>query len=107
MHVIEAYRAQLDLARIGYYWYKIEFKLSSPTGKKRMLDYFAHHPNVVYSYETTGEADLEVEVEVESYEEFRRVLGQMRAEFKGFIESYTHLLWFKEHKLRFFSAVSA
>jgi len=67
-----------------------------------MLDYFARHPNIVYAYESTAKADLEVELEVESYEKFREILDEIRTKFKGQIESYQHLLWFKENKLLFF-----
>lgn len=100
--VIEGFRAMIDLNKIGYYWYKIEFMLKDYVKKEAMLQYFAVHPNIVYAYESTGQTDLEVELEVESYEKFREILDELREKFKDIIESYKHLLWYKEHKIVFF-----
>jgi DNA-binding Lrp family transcriptional regulator len=100
--VIECFRPMINLSKIGYYWYKIEFFLKDSTKKPEMLDYFASHPNIVYAYESTAEPDIEVELEVESYEKFRQVLNDIRTKFKDAVESYQHLLWFKEHKILFF-----
>ncbi|GEM_PF-79731 len=100
--IIERFRVMIDLSRIGYYWYKVEFFLKDLGKKKNMLDYFAQNPNIVYAYETTADVDLEVEFEVESYEKFREILEDIRERFQDAIESYRHLLWFKEHKILFF-----
>jgi DNA-binding Lrp family transcriptional regulator len=100
--IIEAFRAMIDLPKIGYFWYKIEFMLRDYSKKQEMLNYFAQHPNAVYAYESTAQADLELELEVGSYDEFRQVLNEIRSKFKDCIESYKHLLWFKEHKILFF-----
>jgi Lrp/AsnC family transcriptional regulator for asnA, asnC and gidA len=100
--IIEGFRPKIGLSKIGYYWYKIEFSLSNISKKQEILDYCAQHPNIVYAYESTGQPDLEIELEVENYEKFREVLNDLRTKFKDSIESYQHLLWFKEHKILFF-----
>ncbi|MBI3032188.1 winged helix-turn-helix transcriptional regulator [Candidatus Woesearchaeota archaeon] len=100
--IIQGFRAMIDISKIGYYWYKIEFMLKDYSKKQEMLNYFAVHPNIVYSYESTAQADLEVELEVESYEQFRSILNELRHKFKDIIESYKHLLWYKEHKIVYF-----
>jgi len=66
-----------------------------------MLEFFHQHPNIIYAYETISENDLEVEMEVESYEEFRKVLDEIRNLFGKSIKKYYHLLWYKEHKFLF------
>jgi len=99
--VIEAYRVMIDLSKIGYYWYKIEFTLKDYSHKKEMLDFFSMHPNIVYAYETTGESDIEIELEVESYEKFRQIFAEIKSKFKDIIEGSRHLIWYKEHKIMF------
>lgn len=99
--VIRRFRPMIDLPKLGYYWYKIEFSLKDYLVREKMLDFFARHPNIVYAYEAIGGADLEVELEVESYEKFREVLDQIKKKFGGQIESYQHLLWYKEHKITY------
>jgi len=99
--VICRFRPMIDLSKLGYYWYKIEFSLKDYSAKEKMLDFFARHPNIVYAYEAIGGADLEVELEVESYEKFREVLDKIKKKFGEQIESYQHLLWYKEHKITY------
>ncbi|MEW6328510.1 MAG: winged helix-turn-helix transcriptional regulator [Candidatus Micrarchaeota archaeon] len=100
-NIIRRYRPMIDLGKLGYYWYKIEFKLRDYAVKKKMLDFFARHPNIVYAYEAIGGADLEVELEVESYEHFREILDSIKEKFGEEIEDYQHLLWYKEHKITY------
>ena len=100
--IIQGFRAMLDLNKIGYYWYKIEFELEDYTKKDAMLKFFEIHPNIVYAYETVGGSDIEIELEVESHEKFRKVLNEIREKFPEAILSYQHQLWFKEHKLLYF-----
>jgi len=99
--VIEGFRPILDLSKIGYYWYKVSFVLKDYTKKQQILDFCSIHPNIVYAYETTGDYDLDIEMEVESYERFRSIIEEIKTKFKDTIESYDHLLWYKEHKLSF------
>ncbi len=52
-------------------------------------------------YEAIGGPDLEVELEVESYAKFREVLDAIRTKFGENIETFRHLLWYKEHKITY------
>jgi Lrp/AsnC family leucine-responsive transcriptional regulator len=99
--IIVDFRVILDLQKIGYYWYKIEMQLDDLNVKKSILGFFHQHPNIIYAYETISENDLEVEMEVQSYEEFRKVLDEIRNLFGKSIKKYHHLLWYKEHKFLF------
>lgn len=99
--IIKGFKVLLDLRKIGYYWYKIEIQLSDLSAKKEMLNYFKSNPNIVYAYETLSDNDLELELEVDSYEEFREVLGSIREVFGKSIKKYYYFLWYKEHKFEF------
>ena len=105
MGIIRRYRPMMDMQKLGYYWYKVEFTLANQQVKKKLLDFSHKHPNIVYAYETIGGADLEIELEVESYEKFRKVLDEIRAKFGNEIESCQHLLWYKEHKITYLPEV--
>lgn len=99
--IIKDFRVVLDLQKIGYYWYKIEMQLDDLNIKKSMLEYFHQHPNIIYAYETISENDLEVEMEVQGYEEFRKILDEIRKLFGKYIKTYHHFVWYKEHKFLF------
>lgn len=99
--IITEFRLVLNLDKLGYYWYKIEMQLEDLGVKKNMLEFFRQHPNIVYAYETISDNDLELEMEVSSYEEFRKVLNEIRNVFGKKIKKYHYFLWYKEHKFLF------
>jgi Lrp/AsnC family transcriptional regulator for asnA, asnC and gidA len=101
--IIEAFRVTLDLNQLNYYWYKISFILKDNTKKKELLNYFSLHPNIVFAFETSGKYNVEVELEVESNEQFKKILDDIRTKFSDVIESYDSLLWNKEHKYVLFN----
>ncbi|MCX8198282.1 MAG: AsnC family transcriptional regulator [Candidatus Micrarchaeota archaeon] len=97
------FRPKINLSKIGFYWYKVEFKLEDTSKLEAMLAYFASHPNIVYAYESIGGgAELEMEMEVESHEKFRQIVQDIRTKFSGAIRTYFYFLWSAEHKLVFF-----
>ena len=101
--VIIGYRAKLNLSKIEHYWYKVEFQLEDYSKKKQLLGYFAAHPNIVYAYESIGGgADLEMELEVKSPEEFKKIMDGIKTKFKDAIRNYNHYLWTEEYKILFF-----
>ncbi|MDD5192787.1 MAG: winged helix-turn-helix transcriptional regulator [Candidatus Nanoarchaeia archaeon] len=99
--IIKGFKVLIDLNKIGYYWYKIEMQLSDLSVKKQMFAYFKNHPNIVYAYETLSNNDIELELEVDSYEKFREVLDDIRKVFGKSIKKYHYFLWYKEHKFLF------
>lgn len=101
--VILGFRPKISFSKIGYYWYKVEFRLEDNRAKEKMLAYFASHPNIVWAYESVGGGtELEMEMEVESHEKFREVVDGIRAKFRDAIRTYNYYLWATEHKIVFF-----
>jgi DNA-binding Lrp family transcriptional regulator len=99
--VILGFKVLLDLEKIGYYWYKVEMQLSDMSVKKQMLEYFKHSKNIVYAYETISENDIEFELEVQSHEEFKKSLDEIRKLFGKSIKKDYYFIWGKEHKFLF------
>ncbi len=101
--VILGFRPKINLDKLGYYWYKVEFQLEDYKCKKALLAYFSSHPNAVYAYESIGGgSDLEVEFEVESHNKFKEIITDIRSKFKGSIRNYIYYIWIKEEKVSYF-----
>jgi Lrp/AsnC family leucine-responsive transcriptional regulator len=101
--VILGFRPKINLDKLGYYWYKVEFQLEEYKCKKALLNYFASHPNAVYAYESIGGGDdLEVEFEVKSHNQFKEIVDEIRKKFKESIRSYIYYIWIKEEKVSYF-----
>ena len=105
-NVIQGYRAAIDLGKIGYYWYKIRLDLKDFSRTKEILLYAKNHPNIIYAYEVIGGANLELEVEIESYDHFKELCNDLRNKFSDVITYYDHFLFYKEHKILYMPMTS-
>ncbi len=99
--IILGFKVLIDLEKMGYYWYKIEMQLADMGVKKQMLEYFHQHPNIVYAYETISDNDIEFELEVQTHDEFRKILDDIRKRFGKAIRKDHYFIWYKEHKFLF------
>ena len=98
-NVIQGYRAAIDLGKIGYYWYKLRLDLKDFSRTKEILLYAKNHPNIIYAYEVIGGANLELEMELESYDHFKVLSNDLRKKFSDAIRFYDYFLFYKEHKI--------
>lgn len=99
--VILGYRLGMNLDRIGIIYYKLHLSLRNTDERKEktMFAYARQHPNVIYIDEKIGGADMELELQVESQEQFREILSDIRHRFSGLVNDYDFLVYYKEHKL--------
>ena len=97
--IIQGFRAALDLRNLGYLWYKIQLDLEDVSKISNIIHYAHIHPNIVYAYEVIGGYDLELELEVENYEQFKKILDQIRGMFSKEIRYCDHFLFSEEFKI--------
>jgi len=97
--VIQGFRPALDLKKLGYRWYKLMLDLEDVSKKKYILRYAKIHPNIVYAYEVIGGWDLELELEVESYDKFKEIMHEIRHEFSDTIRYFDYFLVYEEHRI--------
>ena len=97
--IIQGFRAALDLRNLGYLWYKIQLDLEDVSKISNIIHYAHSHPNIVYAYEVIGGYDLELELEVENYEQFKKILNEIRNRFSKEIRYCDHFLFSEEFKI--------
>jgi len=97
--IIQGFRAALDLRNLGYLWYKIQLDLEDVSKISNIIHYAHNHPNIVYAYEVIGGYDLELELEVENYEQFKKILDEIRDMFSKEIRYCDHFLFSEEFKI--------
>tara|TARA_Y100000310_G_scaffold345709_1_gene468614 strand:- start:17896 stop:18867 length:972 start_codon:yes stop_codon:yes gene_type:complete len=104
LKVIGGYGVQIDLAKIGYEYWKIHLSLQSYSEKRfnEMNNYCIQHPNVVYTDELIGGADFEVEFFVKNSVELQKFLQEFRYKFNDIIKDFETMLYYKEYKLNLF-----
>lgn len=97
--IIQGFRAALDLRNLGYLWYKIQLDLEDVSKISNIIHYASNNPNIVYAYEVIGGYDLELELEVENYEQFKKILDEIRDIFSKEIRYCDHFLFSEEFKI--------
>ncbi|MDP6647813.1 MAG: Lrp/AsnC family transcriptional regulator, partial [Candidatus Woesearchaeota archaeon] len=104
--VIVGYRTMFDLEKLGYQYFKVHFNLHNITEQKEKMfrDYIKQHPNIIYDNEVLGGDDIEIEIQVKSLQDLRKIIEEIKTQFNSIIKNYTYLLFYKEHKFLFFPA---
>ncbi len=85
--VILGYNALINVNKLGYYFYKIDFYLSSMEEIKEMFKFAKSDKNIVYRMRTIGGPDFEIEAMVKSVGDMKNLINQIRKKFKN-IEFY-------------------
>lgn len=102
--VIVGYRTLFDLEKLGLQYFKVHISVKDMDEKKekQIRSYFKEHPDIVYDNEILGGFDFEIEIQVPSLNDLRRILNDMKQKYVDTIKNYTYMLFYKEHKYVFF-----
>ena len=92
--IIQGYRVKLALEKIGYEYYKINFKLNECANYDKIFSFCENHLNVIYIDETLGDLDFEIDVEVRNRQELLALIHDLKNRFD--IRD-TEILNFKEY----------
>lgn len=87
--IILDYMVSLNLEKFGYRFFKCFICLKNHHSEdiKDFRDYCLNHENITHLVECVGDWDLEPEFEVENFERFQEILGEIRDKFKNLIKS--------------------
>lgn len=102
--IIVGYRAEFDLGKLGYDYYKIHINAINMTPEKqsRIKNFLFEHPLVIYNNNAFGGFDIDFEIQVKGEKELFVFLDGFREKFSEIMKDYEILHYFKEYKLRFF-----
>lgn len=98
--IIIGYKTVFDLAKLGYFYYKVHFRLHNSSEQliRQFKDYIKKQPNIVYDDEVLGGDDVEIELQVKDTNELREIIEDIKDKFGKMIVDYFVLLFYKEHK---------
>ncbi len=102
--IILGYRAEFNLEKLGYKYYKIHLSTFNTTKERlsALKQRIKEHPNIIYQDEVIGGHDIEIETQLENEDALRRLLEDLKKEFPNMIRNHETLHYYKEHRLRFF-----
>jgi DNA-binding Lrp family transcriptional regulator len=92
--IITGYHLDLNLNAVGLQHFKAQFfirdyKLSL---RKQFLEYCNQQPNISFYIEQIGDCNIEIEFEVADYQEYARIIDDIRGEFSGLIRNFNTML---------------
>ena len=101
--IILQYRATMNLDLIGHIYVKAFIQLRDITPEKRraILAFWNTSAFIVHNVESLGEWEIEPEFEIESLQEFYRVMNEFRSRFASNLDRVDSMIIEREHKYRY------
>lgn len=98
--IINGYRLELDLGKIGVLFFKTQFFLRNyELGLRRKLRSFCEaHPRIVSYIEQVGDCNVEIELEVNDYEQYAEIIDEIRGEYSTLVRNFQSMLIRKAYR---------
>ena len=79
--IIQGYRVNLNLEKIGYEYYKINFQLNSLGHLDELVSFCKINPNVIFIDYTLSDYDFEIDVEIQNKEQLTELIKEIKAKY--------------------------
>jgi DNA-binding Lrp family transcriptional regulator len=79
--IIQGYRINLELQKIGFEYYKLNFILNDFSKYEELENFCKIHENVIYIDKTLEELDFEIDVEIKDKQELLRLISEIKEKF--------------------------
>jgi DNA-binding Lrp family transcriptional regulator len=100
--VLQGYRALIDVSFLGYRYYKSYLDLVHTDRLRELESFCAQHQNILNVNRTIGGKDFEIELQAKSFDEFERIMNELRTRFAGMIDEYEFVVAREEKKMTYF-----
>jgi len=96
--VILGFTIEIDLEKIGYQGWKVDFYLSEYTKVNQIVKYLEKNPLLRCVDYTIGYADLEIEIHVKNINQLHDLIEDLHSKFPKIIRKYTYFRVAKFYK---------
>jgi len=100
--VIQGYRALIDISFLNYRYYKSYINLINTDNLEELELFCKRNPNILNVNRTIGGKDFEIEMQVQTFEEFDKIMKSIRENFSGMIDEYEFVIAREEKKMVYF-----
>ena len=92
--IITGYRIDLDLARLNMLFFKTQFFLRNYqlSLRQQLRDIAAANPNITSYIEQIGDCNVELELEVNDYAQYSRIIDEIRGEHSKLVRNFQSML---------------
>jgi Lrp/AsnC family transcriptional regulator for asnA, asnC and gidA len=99
--VIQGFRCDIDLAKLGYQFFKTDIDLRDYRQRSKIINYAKSNPHLVRIDKSVGISDLELEYHVLSLEQFHEIMKDLVNKFPEVIKKYRYVYASKLHKMNY------
>ncbi|HUS99213.1 MAG TPA: Lrp/AsnC family transcriptional regulator [Candidatus Thermoplasmatota archaeon] len=99
--VIQGFRSDMDLAQLGYQFFKADIDLKDYKQRGKIINYAKTNPHLVRIDKSVGISDLELEYHVLSLEQFHEIMKDLTNKFPNIIKKYKYVYASKLHKMNY------
>jgi DNA-binding Lrp family transcriptional regulator len=96
--VIEGFRTEIDISKLGYQDYKVYIFLREFNLRNRIIEFISSNPYLINIDTTTGESHLELEFHVKNTNQIHEIIQEISEHFPKAIRNYYHVSVKKIHK---------
>lgn len=89
-NIIVGYKINLNLQKMGYQGYRVDFLLNSVTRNKELFEYLKQHKYFYQINQSIGGADFETEIVVKSLSHLLEILEEVVKRFSNVIKAYEY-----------------
>jgi len=98
LKVILGFTVELDLDKIGYQVWKVDFYLSEYNKINQIIRYIEKNPLLYCVDYTIGYADLELEINVKNINQLHNIIEDLHSKFPKIIRNYSYFRGVKYYK---------
>ena len=100
--LIQWFRTNFDLTKIGYRWYKVDIDLKDHKKIKQIIEYLSRNPYFVGVDRTLGYKDLEIEFYLKNVDEVHKIMQDLSLKFPDTIRNYKYVYVVETFRYHFF-----
>ncbi len=89
--VIVGYKIDINLPKLGYQGYRVDFTLNSMAKNRELFEYIKHHKYFYQINKSIGGADFECEIVVKDLSHLLQILEEIMIKFAGIIKNYEYM----------------
>ena len=101
LHIIQGYRLNINLQKIGYKNFKIDIILGDYKQRDEIIKYIENNNNLVFICKSAGVSHLELGFHLLDINHLIEIINDLKIRFPKAIKNYYYLLVSKQHKWEF------
>lgn len=101
--IIKNYIIVLNTEKLEKLHYKVLLKINNFTKQteQEFIEFCRQHPNITFYNKSIGSWEIEIDLEVEKSEQFRKIMRSLKNNFADFIKEYFSLIIYDVMKFNF------